>query len=128
MSEFWLGVLTPFIILAAAAVVAGLGALAVKLWALVDATLVLDVVKLRPNRFNPFKKDGRPEYLESANLIRDTLLESPRLYVLNGLGWTIAIVRKHRDAPERDTVGTDDLLAGPAIIGDLAEPHRGAST
>lgn len=117
MNDYAWGVITPFIATAALALALGLAWLLVSvarhLWAKTHFAL-MDTVTLSPNRTRIRLKgepeDVRPEHLESANLIRDALLESPRLFTLAGLGWRLALVRESRAADENQA-DTDEVLS-----------------
>lgn len=99
MSDFSWGVLTAFLLAGGLALALGLAyllvALARHLWAKTHYAL-MDSVDIAPNRQNPYRgaAQDKPEYLDSANKIRDALLESPRMYTVAGLGWRAVIVRE----------------------------------
>jgi len=94
VSEFWLGLLALPVLAVAALVVWVLYGAATKAWAKLHERL-LDKVKLQPNKFD-FDEDDKPEYLDSANQIRDALLRSPKFVSFRGLGWYVILIRDSR--------------------------------
>ena len=92
--SFWAGLLVIPAIAIVGAVVIVLLALARKAWASIDSAVIART-DLAPNRVNPMRRgpDGRPKYLRSANVVRDALLKSPRLYSARGFGWMVVLVK-----------------------------------
>lgn len=73
-------------------ILAGIGR---KAWSLVDEA-VIRKVELARNKVRVFEQDDNPEYLTSANVLRDALLASPKLYAVRGFGWVLIAVRNTR--------------------------------
>lgn len=96
MSEYWLGVLTPFIVIGGIGLLALVFALVVWLWSRIDWHLMART-DLAPDlrSFND-PADKPRTHVTAANKIPNALLESPRLYSIYGLGWIVVLVRNSR--------------------------------
>ena len=109
-ASFWAGLATIPAVIAAALILWLLYSLASKAWDKLHTSMLyrVDVPK---NRFRltvgGTPPDTRPQYIDAANRFRDILLQSPRMHVLNGLGWTVLIVRDTLTANEARN-GTED--------------------
>jgi hypothetical protein len=109
--EFWAGVLTIPILAAAWFLISWLHAKAQRAWVSAHQRLI-SKIDLRENpRAIRFRGDPapepRPKYEDTANRMRDALLQSPRLYSGYGLGWMLIICRDYREA--KHPVMDDDL-------------------
>lgn len=93
--DFWLGLAVIPALLAVGLILWILYSFATWCWEKIHVAL-LSKVELAKNRVNPFGEDKDPEFLDSANLIRDALLKSPRVRIARGLGWYVLIVRDHK--------------------------------
>lgn len=66
------------------------------LWNRVDVAM-MERITLADNRVNPFVKDTRHPKEDSANKLRDALMESPKLTVLRGFGRVVIIARNTKE-------------------------------
>lgn len=96
MADYWLGMATIPALLVFAAAVYAAWAGATRLWSKWHIALLNRVDLARnPYRFNA-EGDG-PEYIESANKVRDALLKSPRFWQIAGFGFILLIVRDWKE-------------------------------
>jgi hypothetical protein len=99
---FWLGYFTVPLLLLGICLVWGAYSIASNLWNKIHVAWCVKV-PLAKDKARVDIVDGKLEidssdsYVTSANLIRDALLESPKLYSMHGLGWRIMLVRDIRD-------------------------------
>jgi hypothetical protein len=107
VSEYWLGVLTPF------ALIAGLAIALAAAWALLPLAHYLNSkiqvamfakVKIAPNLArSPFSEpDDKPEYYDKATAFRDALLNSPKMFSIRALGHTVLIVRDYETVEPKE--------------------------
>ena len=106
---YWLGIATlpalAIVLAAAAWLLVG----ARKAWHAIHTHLLWQRVELRPDskplRFAPWNRGTEPEepyrttYEEEANRIRDALVHVPKMRLIAGLGWYLAIIRDFKDEP-----------------------------
>lgn len=82
---YWLGVLTPIVVVGAALCLWSLFSLSLSLWSKVHFSLS-PLVDLPPD------KDGE----EVANILKTAIMRSGRAYHFFGLGWNLILVREIR--------------------------------
>lgn len=121
MSQYQLGVITPFAIIIGLAIAA---ALAYALyWAgqwlnsRVD-TKLLSRIKVDKNQVDFFSEPSKkelPQHWDAATRFRDALLESPKLYMVATLGWRVLIVRD-QSATRRDVGLVDPPTVNPEFL------------
>jgi hypothetical protein len=95
---FWLGYFTVPLLLLSFLVLWGAYSAASWLWNKLHIAWCAKVTLAKNKARPPFLEgtEGPPvkvEYLDAANVIRNALLESPKLYSMQGLGWHILLVR-----------------------------------
>lgn len=98
MSEYWLGVLTPFMLIVGVLLLWLLAAVARRVWvSLHRAFSTTIVVKHNLVEFNELvggePRSPKPEYWDSANRLRDALLVNPKLRVWAGFGRLFFVAR-----------------------------------
>lgn len=96
MSDYWIGVLTPFALVAAGVALWLLYSLATWAWARLHIAF-LARVDLAQNPLRVYGRDDRRQYSVAAQKLVDSFIESPRLYVFSGLGWRFVLVRDYRE-------------------------------
>lgn len=106
MTEYWVGLLTPFAVAAGIIGLWLLYSLATWAWARLHTALIARV-DLARNRLRVYGEDDRIQYSVAAQKLVDTMVESPRLYIFAVLGWQLVIVRDFRETGEQ-TGGTSD--------------------
>lgn len=103
MSDYWLGVITPFALIAGLALVAATAYLLFRLGDWLNSKThahLVEKITVARNLADPFgMKAARPEYYDKATKLRDALLKSPRMWLLRGFGLVILIVRDFEEKP-----------------------------
>ncbi|TDP92340.1 hypothetical protein EDF62_1546 [Leucobacter luti] len=105
MPEYWLGVITPFAVLAGLALTGALGYLMFRLGDWLGQQThyhFVETINLEKNRRNPLEQSDRPEFQDSADKLRDALLVSPKLRMLRAFGRIVLIAR---DYEKKETDG-----------------------
>lgn len=101
MSEYLLGVITPFAAIAGLALALGLTYLMLRLGGWLNQKIhyhFVETIELEKNRVNPFdEKPVRPEFEDSANRLRDALLISPKLTLIRIFGRIILVARDYEE-------------------------------
>lgn len=97
MSDYALGVITPFAVIAGLALIAGVAYLLVKLALFLNARThvrLFERIKVGPNLADPFSTTPeRSRYYDKATEFRDVLLRSPQMWMINLLGFAVLVVR-----------------------------------
>lgn len=104
MSEYWLGVLTPFALICGLAIACGLAYALFRLGDWLNEKThghFAEKITVQKNLADPFRtKPKRPEYLDQANKFRDALLRSPRMLLFRAFGLLVIVIRDYREAPD----------------------------
>ena len=100
MSEYWFGVLTPFILIATALLLWLLLGLASRAWLKLhrafSKTITVDRNLAEFSWVIDEEGSPKPEYWDSANMVRDRLLTNPKLRVFAGFGRLLFVIRETR--------------------------------
>lgn len=104
MNDYWLGVLSPFILIAGLSIIAGVVYALFRLGDWLNEKThghFVEKIEVQKNKADPFKtKPARPEYLDKANQFRDALLRSPKMWLFRAFGFVVITVRDYREDDE----------------------------
>lgn len=104
MNDYWLGVLTPF------ALIGGLALALALSWLMLSAAdwfrsrlneSFVERISLPTHACDLYTVDGfEHPNLTAANKLRDAVLASPRLHLINLPGWRVFVARDYRELKE----------------------------
>lgn len=118
MNEYWLGVITPFALIAGLALVAAVVYALFRLGDWLNSKThghMVEKITISPNLADPFgTKPARPRYYDKATKFRDALLKSPQMWLLRGFGLVILIVRDFEEKSSTPAQGATKARRGQA--------------
>ena len=124
MAEYWIGVLTPFAMVAAVLLLWLLAAAARLLWSRLHRAFSTKLVVTRNlPEWGSSQPAPKPEYWDDANRIRDSLLVIPKLRVWAGFGRLFIVARDVQHVFDEDTrewVAATDAAKRDNITGEAA--------
>lgn len=105
MSDYWLGVLTPFILIGGLALVLSAAYLMIRAGDWLNSKIHGHLVERIPVRKNKASsplsvREERPEYFDKATEFRDALLASPKMWLFRAFGYVVVTVRDYREEDE----------------------------
>ena len=106
MTEYWMGVVTPFACIGGLALLLGTGYLLYRLAEWLNErthTRFMEKIKIARNLADPFgQKPERPKFFDKATHLRDALLRSPKMWMVRTLGFCVLIVRDFETEEQSD--------------------------
>lgn len=100
MSDYWLGVLTPFALIGGLALALAVSYALIRLgdWlrSVTHNALIVNI-RIRKNMPNWSGGERNPQHYDQATKLRDALLKSPRMLMIRAFGRMVLIVREYRE-------------------------------